>query len=45
LMKELFPESTWKKTIGDTKTIHSTKGTRTEILWTNYHPKQQKEFF
>ena len=45
LMKELFPDSTWKKTIGNTKTIHSTKGTRTEILWTNYNPKQQKEFF
>ena len=45
LMKELFPASKWKKSTGNEKTIHSTKGTRTEILWTNYHPKSQKEFF
>jgi len=45
LMNELFPASQWNKTMGTEKTIHSTKGTRTEILWTNYNPKQQKEFF
>ncbi|MCL2346806.1 MAG: DNA adenine methylase [Planctomycetaceae bacterium] len=45
LMKELFPASQWVKTIGNEKTIHSTKGTRTEILWTNYNPKKQKELF
>ena len=45
LMTELFPASKWEKTIGNEKTIHSTKGTRTEILWTNYDLKQQKELF
>ena len=45
LMKELFPNSKWKKTLGNEKTIHSTKGTRTEVLWTNYHPQKQKELF
>ena len=45
LMKELFPVSKWKKTMGNEKTIHSTKGTRMEILWTNYNPKHQQEFF
>ena len=45
LMKELFPDSKWKKTVGNEKTIHSTKGIRTEVLWTNYNPKKQKEFF
>ena len=45
LMKELFPASKWVKTVGNKKTIHSTKGTRTEILWTNYNPKKQKDFF
>ncbi len=45
LMKELFPSSKWKKTVGNEKTIHSTKGTRIEVLWTNYNPKKQKEFF
>ena len=45
LMTELFPASKWEKTRGTEKTIHSTKGTRTEIIWTNFHPKQQKEFF
>jgi len=45
LMNELFSASKWKKTIGNERTIHSTKGTRVEVLWTNYNPKQQKEFF
>ena len=45
LMNELFPSSKWKKTVGTEKTIHSTKGSRTEILWTNYNPKKQKELF
>ena len=38
LMNELYPKPKWKKTIGPTKTIHSTKGNRREVLWTNYDP-------
>ncbi|MGL6195311.1 MAG: DNA adenine methylase [Thermoguttaceae bacterium] len=39
IMKELFPSSKWHKIVNHPKTIHSTKGTRTEILWTNYNVK------
>lgn len=42
LMDELFKEKRWFKTFGSDKTIHSTKGTRTEVLWTNYDPQKQK---
>lgn len=45
LMDELFKPGKWFKTFGPDKTIHSTKGTRTEVLWTNYSPKAQKGFF
>jgi len=41
LMDELFKPGRWFKTLGPDKTIHSTKGTRTEVLWTNYYPKSQ----
>lgn len=44
LMDELFNKEKWFKTLGPEKTIHSTKGTRTEVLWTNYNP-QDKELF
>jgi len=40
LMAKLFPSSRWFKTLGPQKTIHSTKGSRCEVLWTNYDPKQ-----
>ena len=36
VMDELFPKRKWNKIIGPKKTIHSTKGIRCEILWTNY---------
>ena len=36
LMDELFDPSRWFKTFGESKTIHSTKGKRSEVLWTNY---------
>ncbi len=36
LMEELYPRPKWIKTIGPLKTIHSTKDSRTEVLWTNY---------
>ena len=38
LMDELFDPSRWQKTLGADRTIHSTKGTRREVLWTNYDP-------
>ncbi len=38
LMEVLFPASRWFKTLGQDKTIHSTKGARQEVLWTNYEP-------
>lgn len=38
LMRELYTAPKWHKNIAPTKTIHSTKGERTEILWTNYDP-------
>ncbi|NGZ27541.1 MAG: DNA adenine methylase [Magnetococcales bacterium] len=42
LMDELFKPGKWYKILGPNKTIHSTKGTRTEVLWTNYPPKKQQ---
>ena len=42
LMDKLFEPGKWFKTLGARKTIHSTKGTRQEVLWTNYDPKNQK---
>ncbi len=45
LMEELLPPGRWFKTLGTDKTIHSTKGTRQEGLWTNYHPQEQKGLF
>jgi len=45
LMDDLFPREKWVKTKGADKTIHSTKDKRTEFLWTNYDPHQQKELF
>lgn len=40
LMNALYPSPNWYKNIAPTKTIHSTKGERTEILWTNYDPRE-----
>ena len=39
LMNELFPQAKWIKTSAPDRTIHSTKGTRRELLWTNYRPE------
>lgn len=36
LMDELYPASRWRKIVGPAKTNHSTKDTRTEVLWVNY---------
>lgn len=45
LMNELFDPKRWFKTLGADKTIHSTKGTRQEVLWTNYNPISQENLF
>ena len=45
LMDELFKPDRWFKTRGADKTIHSTKGSRVEVLWTNYDPRPQQELF
>ncbi len=41
LMNELYPSKKWMKTIAKTRTIHSTKDKRTEVLWTNYDPNEK----
>jgi len=43
LMDELYNPANWCKTFGADKTIHSTKGMRQEVLWTNYNPFAQRE--
>jgi len=45
LMDALFEPGKWFKTLGHRKTIHSTKGTRQEVLWTNYDPQKQMGLF
>ncbi|MFA5240472.1 MAG: DNA adenine methylase [Phycisphaerae bacterium] len=45
LMDELFKQGHWFKTLGETKTIHSTKSTRQEVLWTNYEPNTIESLF
>ena len=45
LMAEIFPSKKWTKTCGVNKTIHSTKSSRQEVLWTNYKPTQQGTLF
>ncbi|MDR0534738.1 MAG: DNA adenine methylase [Puniceicoccales bacterium] len=43
IMEAFFPREKWFKTRGKEKTIHSTKDTRREVLWTNYNPQTQEE--
>ncbi len=38
LMDDLYPSSRWYKTLSGERTNHATKGTRTEVLWTNFDP-------
>lgn len=45
LMDEFFPAPKWYKRYGLDKTIHSTKGTRREVLWTNFNPTPQEKLF
>lgn len=42
LMDRLYPSPKWHKVIGPDRTIHSTKGTRAEVVWTNYDPFRKK---
>lgn len=42
LMNTLYPKPKWHKTVGPEKTNHATKGTRIEVLWTNYDPKDME---
>lgn len=39
LMDELYPSPSWYKSLSGARTNHATKGTRVEILWTNYDPQ------
>lgn len=38
LIDKLYPAPKWRKTFSGPKTNHATKGTRVEVLWTNYDP-------
>ena len=38
LLDKLYPASKWHRTVAAGITNHSTKGKRTEVLWTNYDP-------
>jgi DNA adenine methylase len=38
LMDRLYPAPKWRKTLSAPRTNHATKGTRIEVLWTNYDP-------
>jgi DNA adenine methylase len=42
LMDRLYPAPKWRKVVSPERTIHSTKGTRAEIVWTNYDPFGKK---
>jgi DNA adenine methylase len=43
LMDRLYPAPKWHKVVCAAKTNHATKGMRTEVLWTNYHPQSAPE--
>jgi len=45
VMEEMFPSSSWMKTIAPEKTNHATKGMRQEVLWTNYKASPQEDLF
>lgn len=39
LLNQLYPPPKWMKHTTSPRIIHSTKGTRREVLWTNYDPR------
>lgn len=41
LVNRLYPPKRWRKITGPAKTNHSTKDTRTEVLWVNYDPERK----
>ena len=43
LMDKLYTSKRWFKTISAPRTIHSTKGKRSEVLWTNYDRHERFE--
>lgn len=42
LINKLYPPKRWRKIVGPPKTNHSTKDTRTEVLWVNYDPEKKQ---
>lgn len=42
LMDDLLPPDKWHRNVAPEKTIHSTKGVRQEIMWTNYKMTQEE---
>jgi DNA adenine methylase len=42
LLDSLYPAPTWHKQVSAPRTIHATKGVRTEVLWTNYDPTSRQ---
>jgi DNA adenine methylase len=40
LLEKLYPKQRWYKHKSAPKTNHATKGTRVEVLWTNYDPSK-----
>jgi DNA adenine methylase len=42
LLEKLYPKKKWFKHKSAPKTNHATKGTRIEVLWTNYDPSKVK---
>lgn len=42
LMDALYTSDRWRKIVGPAKTNHSTKDTRTEVLWLNYDPQENR---
>jgi DNA adenine methylase len=43
LMDKLYPPAKWHKTFSGPRTNHATKGTRVEVLWTNYDPAKNHD--
>jgi DNA adenine methylase len=39
LMDRLYSPPKWHKIVSEARTNHATKGTRVEVLWTNYDPQ------
>lgn len=42
LINRLYPPKRWTKVVGPARTIHSTKDTRSEVLWVNYNPSKKQ---